>query len=288
MIHTSKRSGKSGKIFLLLLLTLLLGSAGTTQADLYFKSVTETEPSNGNAPADIVVEGWIKGEKAKISFLETGDNPVMPEGAYLLTKDSGKTFLLVNPKDKTYSEWDIQAMMQMAGAMMDSLGGVMKFEISEPQVELLSEEKGESILGRSTRHYRIRTTYDMKMKVIGIKRNIATDTLQDLWTTTAIDDEAFGAWLRKEPASTGNDQLDKLISSEVGKTEGFVLRSITETRTVSGKKKKEQTSRSKTEVTELEERRIDDDTFDLPGNFQQTESPASSGGFKDMFKGQGR
>ncbi len=263
--------------------------ASAAQGGLYFKSITETEVSNGSPPPAMEVEGWIEGEKAKISFLETGGNPVIPEGSYLLTQDSGRSFLLVDPEKKTYSEWDLDAMLQMAGSMMNSLGPIMKFEVEEPNVEILSEEKGDPILGKSTRYYKIRTTYNMKMKVIGIKRNMETETLQELWTTTDIDDDAFGAWLRKEPPSTGNEELDKLIISEMDQTEGFALRSIIETRTVSGKKKKEDTSRSRTEVTELEERNIENDTFELPGDFQQTESPAAGGNsFKDMFKGQGR
>ena len=269
------------------LVVLLWASAA--QAGLYFKSITETEASNGSPPPAMEVEGWIEGEKAKIAFLETGGNPVMPEGSYLLTQDSGRSFLLVDPEQKTYSEWDIDAMLQMAGSVMNSLGPIMKFEVEEPHVEILSEEKGDSILGKSTRYYKIRTTYNMKMKVIGIKRNMETETLQELWTTTDIDDEAFGAWLRKEPPTSGNEDLDKLITSEMDKTEGFVLRSITETRTVSGRKRKEDTSRSRTEVTELEEKNIDNNLFELPGDFQQTESPAAGGtSFKDMFKGQGR
>lgn len=286
MLDSSSRLARFPRT--LLVLTVLLW-ASAAQGGLYFKSVTETEVSNGNPPPTMVVEGWIEGEKAKIAFLDTGNNPVMPEGSYLLTQDSGRSFLMVDPEQKTYSEWDIEAMLQMAGSMMNSLGPIMKFEVSEPNVELLSEEKGESILGKSTRHYQIRTTYNMKMKVIGLKRNMETETLQDLWTTTDIADEAFAAWLRKEPPSTGNEDLDKLIISEVEKVEGFVLRSIVETRTVSGKKKKEDTSRSKTEVTELEEQNIDNGVFELPGDFTQTESPAAGGGsFMDRIKGQSR
>jgi hypothetical protein len=72
--------------------------------------------------------------------------------------------------------------------------------------------------------------------------------------------------MRKEPPKTGNEELDRLVTSEVAKTEGFLLRSVSETVSVSGKKgKKRNTSRSVTEITELYTKRsIPDSTFTFP------------------------
>jgi hypothetical protein len=242
--------------------------------DVYFKSETRFEQSQGKPPGPMAVEGWVKGEKGKFLFTESESNPMMPEGSYLITEDGGRTFVLVNDRDKTWAVWDIEAMLRFVGSMMNSLGPLVKMEINEPQVELLSEEKGDSILGLPTTHYRIRTAYDMKVKVIGIKQRSETETVQDLWTTQAIEEEAFGAWLRKEPPKTGNEELDKLVSSEIEKTEGFLLRSVSETVSVSGRKgNKRNTSRSITEITELDTNpSIPNATFTFPREeYQQVE-----------------
>ena len=242
--------------------------------DVYFKSQTRFEQSQGQAPGPMAVEGWVKGEKGKFLFTESGGNPMMPQGSYLITDDGGRTFVMVNDRDKTWSVWDIEAMLRFVGNVMNSLGPLVKMEIQEPQVEILSQEKGETILGMSTTHYRIRSAYKMRVRVLGIGQRSESETVQELWTTQAIDDKAFGAWLRKEPPKTGNEELDRLMISELAKTEGLMLRSISETVTVSGRKgKKRNTSRSITEITELDtQRSIADSTFTFPRDeYQQVE-----------------
>lgn len=265
-------------------------------ADVYFRSETRYEQSQGQGPGNMVVEGWVKGDQGKFLFEESGGNPMMPQGSYLITQDGGRTFVLVNPQEKTWAEWDIEAMLRFAGQMLNSLGPLVKIQVEEPQVEMLADEAGEEILGLPTHHYRIRTTYGLKVRVMGIKQSNNTETIQDLWTTTAIDEEAFGAWLRKDPPKTGNEELDQLIFDEVTRTEGFVLRTIAETRTVGGKKKKrEQTSRTVTEVTELDTKRsIDESTFTFPRDEYQQVEMAPVGGdeeggnpFKGLFKRDG-
>jgi hypothetical protein len=281
---------------LALSLALLVGTLPTL-ADVYFRSETRFDQSQGKAPGNVAVEGWVKGDQGKFLFEESGGNPMMPQGSYLLTKDGGQTFELVNPQEKTWASWDIEAMLRFAGEVMNGMGPLLKMEIQEPQVEILADEAGEAILGLPTRHYKIRTTYRMKMRVIGIKQSSDTETVQDLWTTTAIDEEAFGAWLRKEPPKTGNEELDRLITSEVGRTEGFVLRTIAESRSVGGKKKRrEQTTTTTTEVTEIDTKAsIADSTFTFPKDEYQRVEMMPVGGeeeggnpFKGLFKGEGR
>lgn len=257
--------------FAALFAILFTGISLPASAGIYYKAVTTTDNPQGK-DQQMVVEGRVEGEKARIEFQDS-NNPMMGEGSWLLTTDGGKTIYLVNPEDKTYAKWDMDAMMQFAGAVMEGMGGLVNMEFSEPQVEKLLEEDGGTVAGLPTRHYRYRTTYSMQMKVFGMRQASAVESVQDIWSTSRLDAAALGVWLRKEPPSSGNEELDRLMRAEVGKIQGFPLKTVTVTTTRDEKKGKESVSRSTTEVTELSrsEAPAPPSTWTIPGGYQETQ-----------------
>jgi hypothetical protein len=275
-------------ILLLLTAGVLLG-VHPALAGVYYKAESVIEPDNGQSQR-MDVEAWVDGEKAKIVFTES-NNPMTPEGSYLLTTDGGQVLYLVNPEEKTYTEWDLAAMMQTLGAMMDSMGGMMSMEFSEPQVEKLLEEDGGSILGMSTTHYRYRTTYTMDLKVMGMRRSNEIETVQDLWTTEEMDEAALGVWLRSTPPETGNEDIDGLVQAEIAKVQGFPLKTVTVSTTTGEKKKRSTTTRSTTEVKVLERRDAPAGSFEIPAGYEeremlpQTEEGGESNPLKGLFGG---
>lgn len=272
-----------GLIRLAALFTILVaGIAPPASAGIYYKAVTTIDNPQGK-DQQMVVEGRVEGEKARVEFQDS-DNPMMGKGSWLLTTDGGKTIYLVNPKDKTYAKWDMDAMMQFAGAVMEGMGGLVNMEFSDPQVEKLLEEDGGVVVGLPTRHYRYRTTYSMQMKVFGMKQANSVESLQDIWSTRQLDAAALGIWLRKEPPSSGNEKLDRLMRAEVGKIEGFPLKTVTVTTTRNEKKGKESVSRSTTEVTQLSSHEAPQPptTWTIPAGYQETELlPAGQEGQED-------
>jgi hypothetical protein len=243
-------------------------AAAPVRAGIYYKSVSRTE-AQGAAAADTTVQGWVDGEKAKIEFSASG-NPMTPAGAYLLTQDGGRTVLLVNPEEKTYATWDLEAMLGVVGGVMKGMGPLLKFEVSQPRVEKLAEEDGGSLVGLPTRHYRYRTSYSMQVKVFGMGQENAVVTEQDIWATSQLQDAALGVWLRTGPPKTGNDQLDSLIAAEMGKVTGFPLKSITVS-TSTGKRGQKTTTRSVMEVKELRRADVPAATFQLPAGYTETQ-----------------
>lgn len=274
------------------LFTLLtLTASAPAAAGLYYQAVTETTSSQGRGAQRMVVESRIEGEKARIEFKESS-NPMTGTGTYLLTTDGGKTLYLVNPKEETYTEWDLDAMLKMAGSVMEGLGGMVDMEFTDPEVEQLLAEDGGQVVGLPTRHYRYRTAYSMKIKVFGMKRANDVETMQDVWATDELDAAALGIWLRKEPPKTGNEQLDRLIDSEMAKVKGFPLKTVTVSTTTGGKRgEKESTTRSEMEVVELrrDEPAQPASTWEIPSGYQKTEMmPAGEEGeegnpFKGLF-----
>jgi hypothetical protein len=108
----------------------------------------------------------------------------------------------------------------------------------------------------------------MTMKILMSKRESQVTQEQDLWVTTALTDTALGAWMRKTPAKTGIEGLDKLIDAELAKVAGFPLKTATRT-TTRDQRQKETVTTTTQEVTELERTDIDPSTFELPAGYRE-------------------
>lgn len=277
----------------LLLLALCL-SATNVFAGFHYTATTTTQSSNGNHVTK--VEAWIEGGNAKIVFIEAAGNPMAQDGSYIITTDGGKTMFLVNPKEETYMEWDMDQMFQMASDVMESMGGLMDFEITDPEVKLLEQGPGDKVQGYSTAYVKYRTAYDMQMRVLGMKQVHSYDTIQEMWTTDALTDEAFGAWLRTRPPAMKDSDLDRLIQAEMSKIKGFPLKTVTVTNTKQWNRKKtkvkdEQTTTSTMEVTSLKKVSVAASTFEIPANYTKTElgggaseDEKGESPFKNLFK----
>jgi len=246
-------------------------------AGIHYKSSTKTQDGNGKG-SNIEVEGWVAGDNARVEFKEAGGNPVAKEGAYLITKDGGKTVYFVDPEEKTYAAWDLSAMLGVAGAVMNGMGPLLKFEFTTPKVEKLLEEDGGMVVGQPTRHYKYRTSYTMKMKVFGMSNDADIVNEQDIWATQKLQDNGLGVWLRSEPPRTGNEQLDKLIASEMGKVQGFPLKTVTVSTTTQKKNKKQTTTRSTMEVTQLDSATPAATAFEIPAGYKETQLLPQTGG----------
>jgi hypothetical protein len=242
-------------------------------AGIHYQAVSTQEGGAGrsNQAGDMKVEGWVSGDKARVEFKESG-NPMAKSGTYLITKDGGQTLYLVNPEDKTYAAWDLNGMLGVLGGVMNGMGPFLKFEFSDPKVEQVSEEDGGTIVGLPTRHYKFRTSYSMKMRVLGMGNSADTVTEQDIWATTKLTDRGLGVWLRHDPPKTGNEQFDKLITAEAEKKRlsGFPLKTVTVTTTTQKKGKQTVTHRT-LEVTLLETKPIPDSNFEIPAGYKETQ-----------------
>jgi Domain of unknown function (DUF4412) len=262
---------KSLRVLSLAAATVALAALATpARAGIFYRAQTTTEAPHGRQDT-VVVEARVEGTKSRIEFKE-GRNPLTKAGTYLLTTDGGKTVYLVNPDEKTYAAWDIEAMARFAGNAMEGMGGLMQMDISDPKVEKLLEEDGGTIVGLPTRHYRYRTSYSMQIKIMGIKRATNVESVQDFWSTTDLGEAALGVWLRKEPPVTGNEQIDRLVRAEMEKVHGFPLKVSTVSTSV-GQKGKESTTHTEVEVTELrrDEPAAPASTWEIPSGYQETQ-----------------
>jgi hypothetical protein len=259
----------------LTLVAVALAAAPAT-ADLFYRARTWQE---GDRPAEAVrmtVEAWVDGEQADIRFTESG-NPFMAAGSRLVTTDGGKTLYLVNDEEQTVSPWDLEAVLGMASALLEGMGPLLKFEIQNAKVETLAEEPGGEVAGYPTTHYRFRTSYDILMKIMGIKRAQHVETVQDTWATDALDDPALGVWLVRNPPDLGDSGLAELLRLEREKQRGFPLKTVIEEISEGQKKKRQRTIRTITEVLEVGERDAPADAYVWPSHYRKVDQmPAAA------------
>ena len=150
---------------------VLLGLSSASFAGVTFTQVTTVDGKKTS-----VTQISADGGNAKMEIVDTTDNPFMPAGSYMLVSDG--EMLLVNPKARTYARFDA-SMMDGMGAMADQM------EITDVELEKVVDEPGESIEGYATRHYQFKSSWKMGMQGMPIKTELST--VEDLWTTTAID-----------------------------------------------------------------------------------------------------
>jgi hypothetical protein len=253
-----------------------LAFPGLVTAGHYYEAVTvsDTGQKKKKRNEEMTVRAWVDGPSAKVEFLTGEKEGLFSSGSYLVTTDGGETVYLVNPEEETYGSFDMEEMMATMGQvmnMMSQTGGMMKMEFADVSSEMLSEEAGGKVLGHDTTHYRWKSGYTMRMKMMGFKQETRTDTIQDIWSTDALDARGFGVWLRPDRAlRTGNEEFDKLISSQATTVRGFPLKMVNVS-TMTGKKGKSTQMTSTTEVTVLREESVSGSTFTWPENYTEVE-----------------
>lgn len=229
-----------------------------------FTSVTTCDSAQSNM-MNMVTKAWADSDQARIEFVESG-NPMMGKGTYMLVRDGGKTMYLVNPAEKKYSVWDMDAMMGMAGGAMK----MMNMKILDPKVEKLLEEDGGKVAGYPTRHYRIRTSYTTQMSFFGRKMTSVTQEDEDIWSTTRIANPGADAWFKRHEFKSGSQDLDALMKAQMDKVEGFPLRRET-IHVTTDAQGKEQKTKTVMEIKSIKETTPDAKLFALPTGY--TEQP---------------
>jgi hypothetical protein len=249
--------------------------AGQVQAgyQITIKSVSEGDKKGRQAQAQGGNNTMVfaaDADKARIDFIE-GHAPGGGKDGYLITKDAGKSFTMVSPKDKTYMKWDMDAMMGMAGAM----GNMMKMQVSNPKVEKLLDEAGESLLGYPTRHYKTRTAYHMSMTVMGFKNEMDIVKEDESWTTPKLDISTLGAWFNQMP-KTQNEELDKLVQAEKGKMTGMPLKMLS-VQTSTDSQGKASVTRSSMVVTDIKKIGASEVSVEIPEDYKELDLLQAAG-----------
>ncbi len=275
-------------LFSILALLLL---AAPVAAGIHYEATNRTEPiEGGGKPQTTRVEAWVDGESARIDIRDSGDQS-LDQGTWLVTTNGGETMYLVNPEEQNYLRIDLAQALNTLAVIEEATGGMMNLEFTDPEFEKTLEEDGPDLLGHDTRHYRYRMAWGIKLKMMGMGRESRFELEQDVWATDAIEDPAFGVWMRKLPRETGNDSIDRLIALQSDALRGLPLKSDG-TQTMYNKKGKVTSKvRTSQEVTLLEQDvEVDPARFEIPAEFEEivVELPEDEGGKSPFGKLFGR
>jgi hypothetical protein len=250
--------------------------AGTAVAGMRYESLTRTVNDKGKESQEFMVTSWVDGDRARIEFREAKGAP-LPDGAYLITTDGGTHMIMVNPKEKQYMEWNLDAMLQTLGELQQASGGMVKIDFKDTSAVYGGSSPGEEILGYPTTKHTMTTGYTLEMKVMGMTQKMTVKAETESWVTDKLTAPGFGAWLRKTPPKTGDPDLDKLFTGLAGKIDGVVLRSVTNSVTTD-KKGRQKKATSTTQVQSIEETDTPDTMFAVPEGFEKIEMPSLAGG----------
>ncbi len=245
-------------------------AASPAFAGLEFTIVTKVEGGREASMGNMVMNAQAEGEQARMEFVET-KNPMFTAGSYMLVNAKGE-MTIVNPEKKTYSKFDLAAMMEGLGGASDAMAKAgIKMEFKDPKVEKLLEEPGGDLLGYPTTHYRWRTTYTMVMHlpVVG-DRKTPVDSVEDVWTTTAIvlPPQTVKAFAGMGQGGQFGAELKKIIDAAKVKMTGFQLKRVTVS---AGQGKSGGQTTTTTEVTKLRTTEIPPSRFVVPAGYTETD-----------------
>jgi hypothetical protein len=131
-----------------------------------FSMVTSNDAGKGK-DMEMVGKGYVAGGNARIEFTNV-NMPQMKaqggpfaDGAYILLKGDTKQFILVDTRQKQYSEMNQDQLMQMTSALTN----LVKFEVTNVHIDAGRVQPDTTIDSYKTAHYHLNQTYHMKMSM---------------------------------------------------------------------------------------------------------------------------
>lgn len=243
-----------------------------------FSGKTWTDENKEEMPMEGIV--YLKSPSYFRVEFKKSENPMLSEESVILSKDLKSIFLL-NTKDKTYTELNLEKLLQ---SMSSITGSLLNLEIENPKVEVKRGSEDKNILGFPCKHIIIETSYDMKMKVLFIKSKQKIHYISQYWITEKFP-IVLKDYYQEKSLKTGILELDKIIEQETSQLKGMVLKlkKVTETKTDKDKITK---SYEETEITKIEEKDLSMDYFEIPKDYKKIElfpQEEKSGDIKSIF-----
>lgn len=247
-------------VSLLALLLALPAVAGTHY-------VTETRDDDGRVTARSEV--WTDGTRIKVVEIDPDDSRSVAEQSYQLSPDGWRTVYDVDPASRTYEVVRLADVFAEASEALSSVPLIVRWGVSEPEVEVLAREPAADVLGLPTTRYEVRSATELWVRVLLKKWRERMETHEEVWVTDRLDvprPEAYLADLR-----TGSEKLDRLLALEADKVPGFPLR-LHRTTVTTGPEGDEEREVELTEVVELDRGvALAADLFDIPAGYREVE-----------------
>jgi len=238
----------------------------------------EQTVSSSQGGMNMEVRAWTDGENGKVEFTRS-DSDLIPAGSYLLTSDGGQTVHLIDPAAQTFSVWDMEALFASLGQALKGAEGVIDLDFNDVHSEDLGSEPGGEMLGFDTTKESWSTGYTMDMKVVFMKQSQRLEATTEAWITDEIDNPTLGIWFAVKPPTTGDPDLDQILTQNMERIDGTPLKIVQQSTMTDVKKKKKKaagrgaggrTTTTTMEVTAFREESVDMAVFAMPEGYTET------------------
>jgi hypothetical protein len=233
-----------------------------------FAGVTYTVVTSTSQDDDVVtmrVRTTVDGSNARIEILEGGAAPFV-SGSWMLTRDGGKSFTVVDPARKTYAVLTVKDSMSDVDSRIERQTKVTN---STPEIARVSQEPGPELLGYATSHAHFRTTYVVTFTLVDSFTAHVTRE-DEVWATPAL--KTLSA--KEAPALSAGAQMgiDPLAGHPDFRQLGFPLKRVTETKSesVDGTIERSVTTM---EVKDVKEGPVEPSTFEIPADYKKLDRP---------------
>jgi len=235
----------------LLLAALAAVAATPAAAGVYFAAVTT---ANGGETSTVRV--WVEGDKARVEFASSR-SPLLKPGRYLLTLDGGRSVYLVDPAERTFSQWSGDAAIWAAGS-----------PAAPPAAgwEQVGDDEGGVLAGVATRHLRYRAVAGPA--AAGKAPAGGAPIEEDLWVAPELAGAALGAWMRPASGDAGGEAPDAAAAVESARYGMFPLKRIS-VAPAPGRGGARTVVRTSTTVTELSVEDVSPSTFTMGSGFRE-------------------
>ena len=150
----------------------------------------------------------------------------------MLVHSGAKQVMFVRPDDKR-----VISMDSAGGSPMEAMQGMMQMTVIDTSSRVEALGPGETVMGFSTRKYRVQRAYTMRMTMMGRPIDIRNESVARLHVSNDIGalDRGFDAFARSFANATGNsaggpDAMRVISALNRGVPKGFVVLQEEETR----------------------------------------------------------
>lgn len=256
------------KRFLSLFTLLLFCAAGLFAGTQYdFNSVT-----SGRGGTTMSGTASVDGASMRLD-LNKGDGVLFKDRSVVLSSDGGKTLIVLNPGDKTFYELQLDQVFSAMGSVMKSMGGMFQMSVDNQKVDVQEAGSGGELEGYPTRKYVINASYDLNMKIMGMKSSSHIESTTESWATDDLSTDLV-TFVQMKNLRTGIEGLDDLLSAQTSAVKGFPLKQVTTTTTTQGRKKDTQTTT--VTIANVRTASIPSDQFEVPAGYTEGESPLAA------------
>jgi hypothetical protein len=198
-------------------------------------ATTTGGPVQGSqTPRDYSATVRIRGGKARVDFASEMGR-VMRKGSYMLVDAASRQVMIVLPEEKR-----IITMDSAGGSLTKAMRGVMTMAVTDTSSRVEDLGAGETVLGFTTRKYRVTRAYTMRMTMMGRSTDIRHESVATIHMSRDIDalDPAFDAFARSFTTAMGTgagegDAMTTIGALNKGLPKGFAVLQEEESRSTS-------------------------------------------------------